>query len=88
MSSVICTNPQTSVVCMLIKCLVTKESHNHNKNSIYARTHALDIHANLTNLHITTWKGTFIPFLNHCSPDGYSLIRVHQLEMKNKQIFT
>ena len=50
--------------------LITKELHNRYENSIYAQTHAQDICINLanlciTNLCITTWKGTFQAFLNH-----------------------
>ena len=64
MFSVFCKNPQTSVGYMLLNHhhdsgdvqLITKELCNHYENSVYAQTHAQDIHANLTNLHITTWK--------------------------------
>ena len=45
--------------------LITKELCNHYECSIYAQTHAQDIHASLTSLHIATWKGTFQSFLNH-----------------------
>ena len=45
--------------------LIAKELCNHCENSIYAQTHAQDIFANLTSLHITTWKAIFQAFLNH-----------------------
>ena len=32
---------------------IAKELHSHNENSMYAQSHAQDIHANLTNLCIT-----------------------------------
>ena len=71
--SVFCKNQQTSVGHMLIKHhsdsrdaqLVTRELHSHYENFIYAQTHPQDICANLANLHIATWKGTFQDFHIH-----------------------
>ena len=73
MFSVFYNNLQTSVGHMLVKCysdsndmqMIAKELHSNYENSIYAQTHAQDIQANLTNLHITTWKETFQAFLDH-----------------------
>ena len=73
MFSVFCMNLQIPVGHMLVKChsnssdapIIAKELSNHYKNSIYAQTHLQDIQANLANLHIASWKGTFQAFLNH-----------------------
>ena len=58
---------------MLIQChsdyvdaqLIAKELHNHYEISIYAQTHAQDIHSSLANLCNATWKGAFQSFFNH-----------------------
>ena len=58
---------------MLIEChsdssnaqLIAKELRHHYENCTYSQTHVQDIQANLTNLCIATWKGTFHVFLNH-----------------------
>ena len=73
MFSAFCKNLQTSLGHILVKHysasndaqVTATEEHNHYENSIYAQTHAQDIHENLTNLCIATWKGTFQAFLNH-----------------------
>ena len=95
MFSIVCKNLQTSVGHMLIKChsdssdgqLIAKEVCNHYENSIYVQTHTQDIQANLANLHITTWKGTFQVFLNQES--HWLLIdKRHQLVSRDHQLFT
>ena len=72
MFSLFCKNLQASVCCIQIKHhsdssntqIITKELCNHYTSSIDAQTHAQDIQANLANLHIATWKGTFQAFLS------------------------
>ena len=73
MLSVFCKNLQTSVGQMLTKHhsdsgdvqLVAKELCHHYENSIYAQTHAQDIHAGLGNIDIVNCKGTFQSFIMH-----------------------
>ena len=67
MFSDFCKNLQTSVGYMLVKHhsdssntqIIAKELHNHYDDSIHAQTHAQDIKADLVNLCIPTWEGTF-----------------------------